>query len=503
MGNTHKMFFGGFPGGGDPFEEMLGGGRGGPPADTTALYEILGVEKDASESEIKKAYRKLAMKHHPDKGGDPDTFKKMTEAHTILSDSEKRSRYDRGGIEAVDGGGGGGGNPFGFGGGGRSSGRKKGENVTRPLPVTLEDLYNGKTKKLKITRQTIDKEAGVKKCAQCNGRGVVIRQVRMGPMIQQMQSQCPTCEDGYTYSQKREQEVLEVNIQKGAPDGHKVVFHNKADEIPDGDAGNVVFVLKEKPHDLYKRHGADLYIERTISLVEALCGFTMEVPKLDGRTLVIKTKPGEVTNICTFDPFAKDDTEQEWEVIEDADCDLEDMAKADTDDVDMLKQAVAKGQLKGKGIGCFVMRNSKASFKQGSREECMKAKKAKKGSTMYVLQDESIAASSRMMKCVEGEGLPLMRDPYQFGNLFLLLTIEMPKEALSEEATEKLKMCLPPALNTVTANEADENVDTVFVTEKDPVASHKEGLFTGKDSYDEDEDEGNAPGSQRVQCAQQ
>lgn len=481
---------------------MLGGGRGGPPADTTALYEILGVERDASDSEIKKAYRKLAMKHHPDKGGDPDTFKKMTEAHTILSDSEKRSRYDRGGIEAVDSGGGGG-NPFGFGDRGRSSGRKKGENVTRPLPVTLEDLYNGKTKKLKITRQTIDKESGVKKCAQCNGRGVVIRQVRMGPMIQQMQSQCPSCEDGYTYSQKREQEVLEVNIQKGAVDGHKVVFHNKADEIPDGDAGNVVFVLKEKPHDLYKRHGADLYIEKKISLVEALCGFTMELPKLDGRTLIIKTKPGEVTNICTFDPFAKDgDTEQEWEVIEDADCDLEDMAKADTDDVDMLKQAVAKGQLKGKGIGCFVMRNSKASFKQGSRAECLKAKKAKKGSTMYVLQDESIAASTRMMKCVEGEGLPLMRDPYQFGNLFLMLTIEMPTEALSEEATEKLKTCLPPPLNTVSADEADENVDTVFVSEMDPVASHKEGLFTGKDSYDEDEENEGAAG-QRVQCAQQ
>merc|ERR1711998_16177 len=158
MGTTERntaMFFGGGMGGGFPFdEEQMGGGRGRKPVDTTKYYELLGVEKDASESEIKKAYRKLAMKHHPDKGGDPDTFKKMTGAHTILSDSEKRSRYDRGGIEAVDGGGGGGGNPFGFGGGGRSSGRKKGENVTRPLPVTLEDLYNGKTKKLKITRQT-------------------------------------------------------------------------------------------------------------------------------------------------------------------------------------------------------------------------------------------------------------------------------------------------------------------------------------------------------------
>merc|ERR1712159_25109 len=114
-----------------------------------------------------------------------------------------------------------------FGGGGRrrggGGGTKKGPDVVRPLPVSLEDLYCGATKKLKITRQTIDREVGVKKCKACDGQG-------------------------FTYTQKRTTEVLEVNIQKGAPDGHKVTFHNKADEIPDGDAGDVVFVLKEKPH---------------------------------------------------------------------------------------------------------------------------------------------------------------------------------------------------------------------------------------------------------------
>merc|ERR1712054_568554 len=496
---THKMFFGGFPGGGDPFEEMLGGGRGGPPADTTALYEILGVEKDASESEIKKAYRKLAMKHHPDKGGDPDTFKKMTEAHTILSDSEKRSRYDRGGIEAVDGGGGGGGNPFGFGGGGRSSGRKKGENVTRPLPVTLEDLYNGKTKKLKITRQTIDKEAGVKKCAQCNGRGVVIRQVRMGPMIQQMQSQCQSCEDGYTYSQKREQEVLEINIQKGAPDGHKVVFHNKADEIPDGDAGDVVFVLKEQPHELYRRHGSDLYVKKKIALVEALCGFQMQFPKLDGRTLVVKTKPGDMSKVATFDPFKDEEGETSWEVMENTDCTLEDMAQADTSDLDVLKKAVSQGQLKGKGIGCFIIKDGRTTFKQGTRAECLAKKKKSSGATMYVLGDEDEAAASRMLRCVEGEGLPLLRDPYQFGNLFLQLEIVFP-EALDAAAQDRLRAVLPPPLNKSDADEAAEDVDTHEVSDKDPVASYKDGIFTAKDSYDDDDEEAHG-GGQRVQCA--
>merc|ERR1712159_597937 len=390
------------------------------------------------------------------------------------------------------------------GGGGRRQGRKKGSNVVRPLPVSLEDLYNGVTKKLRITRQVIDKEAGVKKCKTCGGKGVVIKTVRMGPMIQQMQSGCNECgQQGFTYSQSRMQEVLEVNVQKGAPDGHKVNFSNKADEIPDGDAGDVVFVLKEKPHDLYKRHGADLYVKRDISLSEALCGFEMELPKLDGRTLVIKTKPGDVTNICTFDPFAKGGADDiEWEVLEDTDCDLDDMAQAQTDDIDALKQAVAKGQLKGKGIGCFVMSDGQTTFKQGTRAECLAAKKKRKGCTMYVVADESKAASHRMMRCVEGEGLPLLRDPYQFGNLFLDLTILMP-ESLSAQAQATLKAHLPPALHSTTADQSAENVDTKEVTTMDPVASHKEGVFTGKDSYDEDEDEGHGGGAQRVQCQQQ
>jgi len=207
------------------------------------------------------------------------------------------------------------------------------------------------------------------------------------------------------------------------------VFHNKADEIPDGDAGDVVFVLKEKPHDLYERHGADLYVKKKINLVEALCGFTMELPKLDGRVLVVKTQPGEVTQITKFDPLANKGEEADvgWEVLEGFDCELDDMAQADSNDVDMLKKAVSKGQLKGKGIGCFVVSGGRTTFKRGSREECLKAKTSSKGCTMYVLEDEAKAGAERMMKAVEGEGLPLMRDPYQFGNLFLKLDIEFPE----------------------------------------------------------------------------
>jgi len=478
--------------------------------DTTKYYKLLGVEKNATESEIKKAYRKLAMKHHPDKGGDPDTFKEMTLAHSVLSDREKRERYDRGGEEAVDGGGPSGGDDLMdmmFGGGGRRRGggsqTKKGENIVRPLPVSLEDLYNGVTKKLKITRQTIDKEAGVKKCKQCDGKGVVIRTVRMGPMIQQMQQACSTCnQQGFTYSTQRTTEVLEVVVQKGAPDGHKVVFHNKADEIPDGDAGDIIFVLKEKPHAFYKRHGADLIVEKKISLVEALCGFSMEMQKLDGRTLVVKTAPGDVTKISTFDPMGEA-SEQGWQVLEDSDCSLDDMAQAETTDVDVLKKAI-KGQLKGKGVGCFVIKNGQTTFKRGTRAECLAAKTKKSGATMYVLEDEAEAAAGRMMRAVEGEGLPLMRDPYQFGNLFLKLDIEFPDQ-LDPAAQDSLRAVLPPPLCKSTADESAEDVDTVFVSDVDPVASYADGIFTGKDSYDDDDDEDGhgGMGGQRVQCAQQ
>merc|ERR1711988_267911 len=432
----------------------------------------------------------------------------MTQAHSVLSDPEKRRNYDRFGEEGVDGGGPSGDDlisqMFGGGGGRRQRGPKQGESVQRPLPVTLENLYSGVTKKLKIQRQTIDKSEGVKKCTACGGKGVTIRTVRMGPMIQQMQAACQVCEgQGYMYSLKRTSEILEVNVPKGAKDGHKVVFHNKADEIPDGEAGDVIFVLKEKEHDVYKRHGADLYIKKKISLVEALCGFSMQLTKLDGRTLVIKTKPGQVTPICTFDPFSQgEDAGGAWETVEGYDCELDDMAQADSTDLDMLKKAVSKGQLKGKGINCFVIQDGRTTFKQGTRAEAMAAKTKRAGATMYVLEDENATKKDRMLVAVEGEGMPLARDPFQFGNLFLQLEIEFPEE-LSEEAQEALKKVLPGAQNSSSADETAEDVDTHEVTLIDPITSYKDGIFTSKESFDDDDEDGGGMGGQRVQCAQQ
>merc|ERR1719199_1592866 len=193
-------------------------------------------------------------------------------------------------------------------GGGGGSRVKKGENMVHPLKVTLDQIMKGSARTLRLTRKVIDKQKGVEQCSDCGGRGAKIQTIRMGPMIQQVQKTCDACGGtGMVYRQQKVQETLEVHIPKGAPDGHKINFSEKADEIPDGEAGDVVFVLQEQPHADYKRKGDDLFIERTISLSEALCGFTMELTHLDGRKLLIKSGPGEVIAPCTYNPFSEEE----------------------------------------------------------------------------------------------------------------------------------------------------------------------------------------------------
>merc|ERR1719199_452921 len=195
----------------------------------------------------------------------------------------------------------------GRGGGGGRSRTKKGENMVHPLKVTLDQIMKGSSRTLRLTRRVIDQQKGVESCASCGGRGAKIQTIRMGPMIQQVQKTCDVCGgNGVNYRQVKVQETLEVHIPKGAPDGHKINFSEKADEIPDGEAGDVVFVLQEQPHADYKRKGDDLFIERTISLSEALCGFTMELESLDGRKLLIKSQPTEENGVIrpvAYNPF--------------------------------------------------------------------------------------------------------------------------------------------------------------------------------------------------------
>lgn len=238
--------------------------------------------------------------HHPDKGGDEHKFKEINAAYEILSDPEKRSKYDKYGLEGLEGGDMPSGAEdvfsmfFGGGGGRRSAGRRRGEDVNHPLKVSLEDLYNGKTIKLAVSRQVLVGESKI--CTACDGQGVVVelRQIALG-MVQQMQRRCQSCEgSGYHVQKKREREVLEVFVEKGMVHNEKIVFRNKADEKPNMEAGNLNFIIQEMQHEVFKRKGSDLLMTKTLSLNEALCGFEFKVTHLDKREIIIKSRPGEI-----------------------------------------------------------------------------------------------------------------------------------------------------------------------------------------------------------------
>lgn len=174
--------------------------------DTQQLYDVLGVPKTATEVEIKKAFRKKALEHHPDKGGDEAVFKEVNAAYEVLGNAEKRELYDKHGLEGVKNGGGMSGfeDIFGmFGGGGGHPGRKqrkKVQSTQREIHVTLEDLYNGKMIQLDHKKTILCEEChgkggeGVETCKDCKGRGSVMKTAMIGPgMISQQQVVCSKC----------------------------------------------------------------------------------------------------------------------------------------------------------------------------------------------------------------------------------------------------------------------------------------------------------------------
>jgi len=487
------------------------------------------VTKTASDAEIKKAYRKLAVKHHPDKGGDPEKFKEITRAYEVLSDPDKKAKYDKFGEAGLEDGGGMDPtdifeNLFNPGGPKRpgKGKRQRTKNVVTPMKVTLQQLYEGATKKMAISRNVIDKQRGVRECRSCDGRGSRIEMVRMGPMVQQMQQPCSICGGkGKSFSTKSEREVLEVHIQKGAPDGHKIPFREMAEEAPDMDTGDVIFVVKQEEHPDFKRKGADLYLERKISLIEALCGLTLDITHLDGRKLRIQTGPNEIITPLPhgFDPLAEEKKGTEWETIEDADCpSIENVAEAQTADAETLKQA-CETQLKKQGIevGCFVVDREKAVFKKCTRAEALAAKRTRRGSTMYVATDPNEKRPVRTMMAVKDEGMPTYKNPFVHGNLFLILTIEFP-DMLEPEVQDVLREFLPGPLNLPQFKDDDQSVEMHKVVKLDPVKSlndNKINMTTGGEAYDEEEEDeadaggmpgmpGGMPGGPGgVQCQQQ
>jgi DnaJ family protein A protein 2 len=475
------------------------------------LYATLGLDRTASKGQVTKAYRKLAKEVHPDKiGGNSEKFKEINHAHEILSDPHKRSLYDRYGEEGLENG------------GPKSSGdifssffgdslgkpqKRKTKDVVHVMPVTLEQLYNGKTKKMAVRRDVVDQESGVNRCAACDGRGSCVRVVQMGNRRQQISQPCGSCSaTGQIFKHSKSREELEVHIQKGAPDGHKVVFREKADELPGAETGDVVFVLKQQEHKEFKRKGADLYMERTISLVEALCGFELEVTHLDGRKLLIKSAPGDVVKPMPFgfDALACDDGGMDWEMIEGCDCPaIATVAEAALLDAGKLKHA-CETELKRQGVdvSAFVIdqKSGLAYFKSGTRAEVMAVQQPKQGCKMYVVADPEVRSRQRLMKAVKDEGMPTLKNPFVRGNLFIILSIEFP-QSLSPESQEQLRELLPPPLNTPMS--AADDIEVHELSDIDPVqsrSSNQVNMSVGAEAYDEDEEVGSMPG--QSQCAQ-
>ncbi|XP_010544978.1 PREDICTED: dnaJ protein ERDJ3B [Tarenaya hassleriana] len=280
-----------------------------------SYYDVLQVPRGASDEQIKRAYRKLALKYHPDKNqGNEEANRKFAEinnAYEVLSDSEKREIYNKYGEEglkqfAANGGRGGGTGGiniediFGqfFGGGSMEEEEKivKGDDVIVELEASLEDLYMGGSVKVWREKNVLKPAPGKRKC-NCRNE-IYHRQIGPG-MFQQMTEK--VCEQCPNVKHEREGYFVTVDIEKGMQDGQEVAFYEDGEPKIDGEPGDLKFRIHTAPHDRFRRDGNDLHMTVNISLVEALVGFQKSIKHLDDRDVDISskgiTKPKEVRKI--------------------------------------------------------------------------------------------------------------------------------------------------------------------------------------------------------------
>jgi len=257
------------------------------------LYELLGIDEGASESEIKKAYRTLSKTHHPDKGGSAAKFKELTAAYEVLSDGEKRALYDVGGLSAVESGSGKR-DPW-----GRPIGVPKGPPVDVTVRVPLEDMYKGGNVRANVRRRVVcrgckeDRSwsswlgSGQKdKCAGCERTcppELKTVQKRMGPMLVNQEVEVPSQEKC-----KEEVRELQATIERGADDGTKIVFERASEQKPGSIPGDVHITLQGEKHAVFSRDGTHLSMQLHISLKQALLGFSRTIRHLDGHLVEIR-----------------------------------------------------------------------------------------------------------------------------------------------------------------------------------------------------------------------